>query len=89
MLSVYYSRGYVGRKIFDGLKISEKDSYAEHLNKYDVIYVDMNSIEGLFDIYSNKRQKEEGVNDLSDFLEYSIIRELKSCERFSECLERN
>ena len=69
-------------KIFDGLKISEKDSYAGHLNKYDVIYVDMNSIEGLFDIYSNKRQKEEGVNDLSDFLEYSIIRELKSSALF-------
>ncbi len=36
-----------------------------------------------------KGRRKKGVNDLSDFLEYSIIRELKSCERFSECLERN
>ena len=39
MLSAYYSRGYEGQNIFDGLKISEEGSYAKHLNKYDVIYV--------------------------------------------------
>ena len=89
MLSAYYSKGYEGQKIFDDLKISKKDSYEEHLNKYDVLYIDMNTIDGLFDGYTNKKQKVEGVNDLVDYLEYSIIKELKSSDVFSACLEKH
>ena len=89
MLSAYYSKGYAGRKIFDGLNIADKDSYEKHLNRYDVIYVDMNTLDGLFDIYSRKKQKAEGVDDLSDYLEYSIIEALKSNEAFSQCLAKH
>ena len=92
MLSAYYSKGYAGQNIFDNLKITNdefKSSYEKHLNKYDVIYIDMNTIDGLFDGYSNKKQKAEGVNDLVDFFEYSIIKELKLSNEFSECLEKH
>ena len=89
MLLTYYSKEFVGQNIFDNLKISNKKSYEEHLNKYDVIYIDMNSIDGLFDGYSNKKQKIESVNDLVDYLEYSIINELKSNNEFSECLKKH
>ncbi len=92
MLSAYYSKGYAGQKIFDNLKITNnefKDSYEKHLNKYDVIYIDMNTIDGLFDGYSNKKQKVDGVNDLVDFFEYSIIKELKSSSKFAGCLEKH
>ena len=89
MLLAYYSKGYAGSKIFDGLHISNRVDYLEHLNKYDVIYIDMNTIDGLFDDYSNQREKVEGVNDLVDYLEYSIINELKSNNEFSECLEKH
>ena len=89
MLSAYYSKGYAGRKIFDGLNIAYEDSYEKHLNRYDVIYVDMNTLDGLFDIYSRKKQKAEGVDDLSDYLEYSIIEALKSNEAFSQCLAKH
>ncbi len=89
MLLAYYSKGYDGRKIFDGLHIADKASYPEHLNKYDVIYIDMNTVDGLFDGYSGQKQKVEGVNDLADFFEYSVIRELKSNDAFSECLEKH
>jgi len=92
MLSAYYSKGYAGQKIFDNLKITNnefKASYEKHLNKYDVIYIDMNTIDGLFDGYSNKKQKVDGVNDLVDYFEYSIIKELKSSSEFSECLEKH
>ena len=89
MLSAYYSKGYAGRKIFDGLNIAYEDSYEKHLNRYDVIYVDMNTVDGLFDIYSRKKQKAEGVDDLSDYLEYSIIEALKSNEAFSQCLAKH
>ena len=89
MLLTYYSKEFAGQNIFDNLKISNEKSYEEHLNKYDVIYIDMNSIDGLFDGYSNKKQKIESVNDLVDYLEYSIINELKSSNEFSECLEKH
>ena len=89
MLLAYYSKGYAGSKIFDGLHISNRVDYPEHLNKYDVIYIDMNTIDGLFDNYSNQKEKVEGVNDLVDYLEYSIINELKLNNEFSECLEKH
>ncbi len=89
MLLAYYSKGYIGKKIFDGLHIADKDNYAEHLNKYDVIYIDMNTIDGLFDGYSGQKQKVEGVNDLVDYFEYSIIKDLKSSNEFSKCLEKH
>ena len=89
MLLAYYSKGYAGQKIFDDLHIADKSSYTKHLNKYDVIYIDMNSIKGFFNDNSNQKQKEEGVNDLIDYLEYSIINELKASNEFSECLEKH
>ena len=89
MLLAYYSKGYAGSKIFDDLHIANRVDYLEHLNKYDVIYIDMNTIDGLFDNYSNQKKKVEGVNDLVDYLEYSIINELKLNNEFSECLEKH
>ena len=88
MLSAYYSKGYSGQNIFDKLEIANKPSYTEHLNKYNVIYVDMNSIDGRFDVYSNQKQKLDGVTDIVDYFEYLIINELKSSNEFSECLEK-
>ena len=57
MLLAYYSKGYAGSKIFDDLHIANRVDYLEHLNKYDVIYIDMNTIDGLFDNYSNQKKK--------------------------------
>ena len=74
MLSAYYSKGYAGQNIFDKLEIANRASFAEHLNKYDVIYIDMNTIDGLFDGYSNKKQKVDGVND--DWDKFSSFKEI-------------
>lgn len=41
MLTAYYSRGCDSKELFNGLKISEADSFEEHLNKYNVIRLDM------------------------------------------------
>ena len=70
MLSAYYSKGYAGQNIFDKLEIANKPSFVEHLNKYNVINIDMNSVDGRFDVYSRNKQKIEGVNDLVDYFEY-------------------
>lgn len=41
MLLAYYNRGCNSEKLFEGLEISRKENFREHLNKYDVIRLDM------------------------------------------------
>ena len=85
MLSAYYSKGYAGQKIFDGLKISENTGFADHLNKYNVIYIDMNSIKDKFISYkADKSLYIEDIDDLVDFLQYMVIRDLKENKEFAE-----
>ena len=85
MLSAYYSKGYAGQKIFDGLKISENTCFADHLNKYNVIYIDMNSIKDKFISYkADKSLYIEAIDDLVDFLQYMVIRDLKENKEYAE-----
>ena len=85
MLSAYYSKGYAGQKIFDGLKISENTGFADHLNKYNVIYIDMNSIKDKFISYkADKSLYIEAIDDLVDFLQYMVIRDLKENKEYAE-----
>lgn len=53
MLVSYYDKSCDSEKLFQNLKISESKDFEEHLNKYDVIYVDMNS-------FRHKRDKKTG-----------------------------
>lgn len=41
MLAAYYSRGCDSAAMFEGMRISEHDSFRRHLNKYDVIRIDV------------------------------------------------
>ncbi len=41
MLTAYYSRGCDSRRIFSNLAISNTAGFEEHLNKYDVIHIDV------------------------------------------------
>lgn len=41
MLSAYYTCEYDSRELFSNLKIASSDSYEKHLNKYDVIFLNM------------------------------------------------
>ena len=41
MLAAYYGRGCDSRELFAGLKIAEHESFPEHLNRYNVIYLNM------------------------------------------------
>ena len=84
MLCAYYSKGYAGRSIFDQLEISQKSSYAEHLNKYNVIYIDMNSINDRYISYkSDKSLYIEAIDDIVDFLQYLVIRDLKEIPEYA------
>ena len=62
------------------------DSYKENLNKFDVIYIDMNHIRMLYTTFLDDNEPVAGVTSLVKYLEYAIIEELKSEERFSEIL---
>ncbi len=41
MLCAYYDKSCDSRSLFEGLEISKDKSFDEHLNKYDVIYLDI------------------------------------------------
>lgn len=41
MLCAYYDKSCDSRELFDGLEISRDSSFEKHLNKYDVIYLDI------------------------------------------------
>ena len=44
MLCAYYDRSCDSQALFDGLEISQTFDYKEHLNRYDVIYLNMTDI---------------------------------------------
>lgn len=46
MLCAYYDRTCDSAELFEGLAVAKNPGYAEHLNKYDVIYLDMTNILG-------------------------------------------
>ena len=41
MLTAYYSKGCDSRELFSGLEIAKDESFEEHLNKYDTIFLNM------------------------------------------------
>ncbi len=41
MLNAYYSKGCDSKELFKGLKVETDESYLEHLNKHNVIWIDM------------------------------------------------
>ena len=46
MLCAYYDRSCDSHALFDDLAISQSPTYEAHLNKYDVLYVDMTAVIG-------------------------------------------
>ena len=67
MLNAYYSKGCDSKELFDKLEISKSPSYLEHLNKHNIILIDIASL------YSDSRG--EFLNKLNK----NIINELNEC----------
>lgn len=67
MIAAYYSKGTNSKEIFAKLKISNSKNFEEHLNKYNVIKIDMNSE------YRNCDDKE----NILKFLKEDILDEFK------------
>ena len=67
MLAAYYSKGCDSRELFDGLAVSKDEGYPDHLNKYNVIYLNMQQF-----LSSSK-----DINDMLEIVNEAIIDELK------------
>ena len=66
MLNAYYSKGCDSLSLFDKLNIAKDNSYLEHLNKHNVIWIDMASL------YTDIRDK----NDFFKELETNLLDDL-------------
>ena len=58
MLNAYYSKGCDSQSLFDKLNIASDSSYLEHLNKHNVIWIDMASL------YTDIRDKNDFLKEL-------------------------
>ncbi len=74
MLNAYYSKGCDSREMFKDLKISKDPGFEEHLNKHNVIWIDMAAA------FNDTRNKKEFIS----ILQRDIIDELT--EKFPKVL---
>ena len=74
MLAAYYDRSADASELFEDLKISKVESYGKHLNKYDVIKVNMQEFLSISDSIPEmiKKLKSDIIFDLLE--EYENIR---------------
>ena len=90
MLELYYSKNYdpeVVKEIFKGLKISQDPSFLEHLNKYTVIYWDMNLMNGF---YKEELDNNENKNvNFVKVIKSKTVEILREKPRFNEVLSQN
>lgn len=74
MLAAYYSRGYDSTNLFMGYKIEKEETFQEHLNKYDVIFLNIQQF--LIEASDDKVTK---------YLEQEVLCELN--EEYNEVLK--
>jgi len=67
MIAAYYSRGCDSTEIFNTFKISSDADYKKYLNKYNVIYIDMNSE------YQNCDKKSHLIKELKHDIKTEIV----------------
>lgn len=68
MLAAYYSKGADAEQMFSGLRISQASDFKKHLNKYDVIHIDIQWF------LANC----EDVNKVVAFIANSVLDELRA-----------
>lgn len=66
MLAAYYSRGCNSRELFEEREIGKDSTFEEHLNQYDVIFLNMQQF-----VIRAKKQ------NVTDYLEKAVLKELR------------
>lgn len=67
MLVAYYCKNCDSRQLFSTLKISSDESFEKHLNKYNVIHINMQQFVSMT----------ENIKEMLSFISKKITRELK------------
>ncbi len=68
MLTAYYSTGCDSKEMFSQLKIADSESFEKHLNKYNVIHINMVNFFG----------ESQDMDEMIRFIEEDLIDELKN-----------
>ena len=63
MLAAYYGKNNDSRGLFSGLKIAEDETFEKHLNKYNIIHINM------IDFLS----RADSMDDLIDYLQKRLF----------------
>lgn len=79
MLTAYYSRGCDSREMFSKYKIARADSFEKHLNKYNVIHINM----------VNFLSHGNSMTEVISYLERRLIHELKREYSDVDCFDWN
>ncbi len=66
MINAYYSKGDNSKELFDKHAISKDASYEEHLNKHNVIWIDMSFV------YTSIQDKNDFLKELETYLLYDL-----------------
>ena len=77
MLKAYYSRGCDSREMFSNLNISKADTFEKHLNKYNVIHINM----------VNFVNQGDDIGESLDYLSRRILHELKKEYSDVDCFD--
>ena len=72
MLVAYYSRGCNSEELFSEFKIAKAESFKKHLNRYNVIHINM------VDFFSRADTIEEVIANMSRRLLYELNKEFKN-----------
>ena len=81
MLCAYYDKSCNSRKLFEGLEISEDSHFGEHLNRYNVIYLDVT----LF--ISRAAEIRDVVRNMNREVLSEVCREFEAAEKGEDLLE--
>ena len=77
MLTAYYSRGCDSKEMFSPLKIAASENFEKHLNKYNVIHINM------VEMFGSEKSMTENLDHISKHL----LHELKREYAFIDCFD--
>ena len=72
MLAAYYSRGCDSKEMFSNYKIAKADSFEKHLNKYNVIHINM------VEYMTDNDSIEEMISELNKAILFEIVYDYKT-----------
>lgn len=78
MLIAYYSRGCDSESLFQGLKLAQKQDFQKNLNKYDVIFLNMQ------EFLSRSKDIHEMINRINQLVMRDFKKEYRNVDYFDD-----